>query len=107
MESAGICELCGREVSFLTRHHLIPRTRHANKRNKRDFKRSEVKHRIAWVCRPCHDHVHALFGEKTLERKFNTLGALAEHPEMKKFLAWIRKKPPEFRPISHDSGRKG
>jgi hypothetical protein len=107
MQSGGICALCGREVGFLTRHHLIPRTRHANKRIKRDFKRSEVKHRIAWLCRPCHDHVHALFGEKTLEREFNTIEGLAEHPEVKKFVGWIRKKPADFRPATQDSTRKG
>jgi len=107
MEAREICELCGREVGFLTRHHLIPRTRHSNKRIKRDFKRVEVKHRIAWLCRPCHDHVHALFLEKTLEREFNTLESLALHPEVKKFLGWIRKKPPDFRPASHDAARKG
>src|SRR5688572_12709873 len=92
------CELCGREVSVLTRHHLIPRTRHANKRNKRDFERTEVKKRIAWFCRPCHNHVHALFIEKTLERDFNTLEALASHPEVARFVIWIRQKPNGFRP---------
>jgi len=107
MEPSDICDLCGRKVSVVTRHHLIPRTRHSNKRNKRQFQRSEVKHRIAWLCWPCHDHVHALFTEKTLERDFNTLESLAEHPEVRKFLRWIRKKPPDFRPTSYDSARKG
>jgi hypothetical protein len=100
------CELCGRRVSLLTRHHLIPRTRHANKRNKREFERKEVKQRIAWLCIACHDHLHALFGEKTLEREYNTLGSITAHPEVQRFLAWIRKKPADFRPASHDAGNK-
>ena len=100
------CELCGREISALTRHHLIPRTRHANKRNKREFDRAEVKRRIAWFCRPCHDHVHALFTEKELERHFNTVAMLAAHPEVSRFLNWIRRKPDGFRVVSHDSWRK-
>jgi hypothetical protein len=100
------CQLCGRHVSMLTRHHLIPRTRHTNKRNKREFKRKDVKRRIAWLCRACHDHVHALFDEKTLEREFNTLESLATHPDVQRFVAWIRKKPADFRPTSHDSGAK-
>lgn len=95
-------------VSFLTRHHLIPRTRHANKKNKRDFDRTEVKTRLAWLCRPCHDHVHALFDEKTLERDFNTMESLAEHSEVAKFVSWIRSKPDGFKPASRASnGKRG
>jgi hypothetical protein len=103
MSQAGQCDLCRRNVELRTRHHLIPRTRHANKRNKRQFTRAEVKQRIAWLCQPCHDHVHALFSEKTLEREFNTLESLAEHPEVKRFLSWIRNKPAGFRPVSHSA----
>ena len=107
MHEYRCCELCGRAVSLLTRHHLIPRTRHANKRNQREFDRAEVKQRIAWLCKPCHDHVHALFTEKMLEREFNTLESLAMQPEVAKFVAWIQKKPAHYRPISHDAKTKG
>ena len=106
-QSDGVCELCGRTVSFLTRHHLIPRTRHSNKRNKREFERSDVKTRIVWLCKPCHDHVHALFTEKTLERDYNTMELLSAHPEVARFVEWIRKKPDGFKPISHDAKMKG
>lgn len=82
----------------LTRHHLIPRTRHRNKRNKRDFSRSEVKNRILWVCRPCHSHIHRVFGEKELEREYNTREALLGHPEIRRFTDWIAKRPPGFSP---------
>jgi hypothetical protein len=106
MTQSKRCELCGREVSLLTRHHLIPRTRHANKRNKREFDRTEVKKRIAWFCRPCHNHIHALFSEKVLEREFNTLDLLASHPEVVRFVTWIQKKPDGFRPANQPSSRK-
>jgi len=42
----------------------------------------------------------------TLEREYNTLESLATHPDVQRFLAWIRKKPADFRPTSHDSARK-
>lgn len=103
---SGRCELCERTVAALTRHHLIPRVRHANKRNQREFDRREVKHRLAWFCRPCHSHVHALFMEKTLEREFNTLAALAAHPDLAKFVAWIRTKPEGFKPTSQPANGK-
>ena len=106
MSNTRRCELCGREVSALTRHHLIPRTRHANKRNKREFDRAEVKKRIAWFCRPCHNHVHALFTEKILERELNTIEVLAAHPDVARFVKWIRNKPDGFRPANQPSHSK-
>jgi len=90
MSAGGVCELCGRQVSLLTKHHLIPKTRHGNKRVKRDFERHEVKYLLAWFCRPCHNHVHAMFTEKTLEREFNTVKQLAANFEIAKFVKWIR-----------------
>jgi len=92
------CELCGRAEAVLTRHHLIPRTRHANRRNKRDFARDEVRHRIAWLCLPCHKHIHAVLSEKEMEREFNTLEALRAQPEIARFVAWLADKPPGFKP---------
>ena len=97
MSETGHCELCGRFVGPITRHHLIPRTRHANKRTQREFDRVELKRRVVWFCQPCHDHVHALFTEKSLERDFNTLHSLAAQPAVAKFVAWIRSKPGGFR----------
>lgn len=91
--NGGECQLCHRRMSVLTRHHLIPQTRHKNRRNKRDFDRVEVKTRIVLLCRPCHSHVHVTLSNKELERDFNTLEALATHPDIAKFAHWISDKP--------------
>ncbi len=107
MSEGGVCKLCGRIVSFRTRHHLVPRTRHANKRNKREFERDDVKTRIVLLCPPCHEHVHALFTEKELERDYNTMELLSAQPEIARFVQWIRKKPDGFKPISYESRKKG
>jgi hypothetical protein len=80
-------------VGELTRHHLIPQTRHSNRRNKKAFSRAEVKERIAWLCRPCHKNLHAVLDNKELERDYNTIEALAAHPEIAKFTAWVRNRP--------------
>lgn len=93
------CELCGRQGVALTRHHLIPRTRHSNQRARRDFSREE-RQQVAMICRACHNQVHALFTEKELEREFNTLGALVAHPGVSRFVEWIRTKPAGLRPSS-------
>lgn len=92
----GKCALCGREEA-LTRHHLIPRTRHHNRKNKRDFDRAVVKQTVG-LCRPCHSQVHAVLTEKDLERNYRTVDALLGHPEIRKFVDWIREKPAGFRP---------
>jgi 5-methylcytosine-specific restriction endonuclease McrA len=91
----GHCALCGREER-LTRHHLIPRTRHHNRRNKREFDRVAVKETVG-LCRPCHSQVHALLSEKELEREWNTIEKIRAHPEVEKFVAWIAGKPRGFR----------
>jgi len=84
------CELCGRAVRRLDRHHLIPRTRHRTRRNKRRFTRQEVHERIVRLCKPCHRMVHATLSEKELERDYNTLEALRSHPDIAAFVGWVR-----------------
>ena len=91
----GNCAICGREET-LTRHHLIPRTRHHNKRNKREFERAVVR-QVVGICRPCHSQIHALLSEKELEREFNTIAKLKEHPGVAKFAEWIATKPRGFK----------
>lgn len=88
------CQLCGRRVPDITVHHLIPRTRHSNKRNKRDFARSEVRDRTIRVCQPCHKNIHAALDNKSLERDYNTLRALASHPAIKRFSTWVARQSP-------------
>lgn len=88
------CRLCGRKVREITTHHLIPRTRHKNKRNKRVFDRQEVRTRTIEVCRPCHKNIHAVLNNKELEREYNTLTALKSQPDIRRFSEWVAAKPP-------------
>ena len=98
MEAFGVqgrCAICEREER-LTRHHRIPRARHHNKRNKREFPRQLVR-QVVGICRPCHSQIHQLLSEKQLEREFNTVDKLRGHPDIAKFARWIRRKPAGFR----------
>ncbi|MDX1569478.1 MAG: hypothetical protein R3200_03270 [Xanthomonadales bacterium] len=95
--SQQACELCGRCVPDLTKHHLIPRTRHSNRRNKRRFSRDEVRNRIAWLCPPCHANLHEQFSNKELEQELNTIDALRNHPVIRRFTRWIARRPPGTR----------
>lgn len=51
---------------------------------------TEDLHRI------CHRQIHALFTERELARDYHSVEAILAHPEMQKFVAWIRKKPPDY-----------
>jgi 5-methylcytosine-specific restriction endonuclease McrA len=85
MTDLGDCPLCGRKLvsgSSVNQHHLVPRSR-----NGRD---TIVLHRI------CHAAIHAALSEKELERQYNTMERLREHPQLSRFIAGVRGKPPEF-----------
>ncbi len=84
----------------LTRHHLLPQSRHDKPRFARHFTREEGRSRIALLCKACHSFIHSIFTEKELEQNYNTLEALVAHPEVGRFAAWLAKKPPGFQPLS-------
>lgn len=87
------CELCHRTGLKLTKHHLIPRKRHRRRSAQVRFDRQEMHTRIAMLCQPCHSTVHAHLSEAELEAAYNTLDALAQHPDIAKFVAWVKKQP--------------
>lgn len=49
--------------------------------------------RIALLCQPCHATVHAHLTEAELEAAYNTVDALAQQPDIAKFVRWVRKQP--------------
>ena len=91
-------ELCGRNISNLTQHHLIPRTRHRNKRIQKQFSRSEMQTRILWVCRPCHSHIHTVLSEKDLASRFNNRTTLLQHADIQRFVEWLGNRPAGLKP---------
>jgi 5-methylcytosine-specific restriction endonuclease McrA len=89
------CALCGRDRP-LTFHHLIPRTLHRKKRYRRAFSKAELSGGVD-LCRDCHDAVHRFIPEKVLGERYRTLEALRAHPEVAKFVAWVRRRPGRHR----------
>ncbi len=94
------CALCGRAGVALTRHHLIPRSRHRHRATRRRFSRARCVNDILRVCKPCHKQIHALFSEKELADFYHSRERLADHPDMRRFIAWIARKPPGFLPLT-------
>ena len=96
--AAGRCELCGRPVGedSLTRHHLLPRSR-ARKMKRRRKSRQKLKlrnpGRTVALCGPCHRNVHISIGNADLERGYDTVEALRDHPGVRRFTEWVKDKP--------------
>jgi hypothetical protein len=92
------CELCGRPVgqNCLTRHHLLPRAQ-ARRMKRRKMARRELKQRdpgrTVALCRPCHGNVHASLSNGDLGRSYDSLETLSAHPDVRKFIEWVRDKP--------------
>jgi hypothetical protein len=85
-------------MASLTQHHLIPRTRHRNKRTQKQFSRMEMLARILWVCRPCHSHIHTVLSEKELATEYNNRTALLQHPDIQRFVEWLARRPAGYKP---------
>jgi hypothetical protein len=85
------CELCGR-IRPLSFHHLIPRTLHGNKWFRKNYDAMDMRTRGAELCKDCHEFIHRTFTEKELGRSYNTVSALAAHPAVRRFVAWVRRR---------------
>lgn len=77
---------------FIDRHHFVPKCEGG--------KESEFLHKV------CHRKIHSLWTEKELAREFNDPNKIKEHPEMQKFLTFIRKKEPNFCDRNESHNRK-
>jgi hypothetical protein len=77
------CFLCGRPLGLRTEwHHPIPKSRGGRE--------TVPVHPI------CHRAIHGALTNKELERSHSTTEALQGHPELARFIAWVRAKPPDF-----------
>lgn len=91
----GDCPICGRVMlsgSSVDEHHFVPKSRKGREK--------QFVHRI------CHRKIHSLFSEKALEQTYNTPEALMQDEEMRKFVAWVVRKPPEYYDGSRTSSVK-
>lgn len=84
-----ICPLCERQLAGVcTKHHLIPVSRGGK------HTETVLLHKV------CHDKIHSAISEKDLKKLYNTVEKLRAHPELIKFIEWVKKKPPAFYDVS-------
>jgi hypothetical protein len=92
----GLCPICEREMwagPSADRHHFVPRSQGG--------KESEYLHKI------CHRKLHSVFTEKELAREYSDAETARAHPEIQKFLKFVRNKPPDFYDKHARHKRKG
>lgn len=87
-----VCELCGREVLNLSRHHLVPREEGGRYGATAD------------LCQPCHSTLHLTFNNRELALVYNTIPALQEAEPLQKYLKWVRNK--RIEKISNRRGKR-
>jgi hypothetical protein len=84
IDSTLICPICDRKIPNAQKdaHHLIPKSKGG--------RATQYLHKI------CHRQIHALFTETELAVHLNTAIALKNHPDMEKFIKWVKSKPDSF-----------
>jgi hypothetical protein len=50
--------------------------------------RDVLNHQTIDICRPCHDHIHRSYDNRTLALQFNTLNKLMNDPTIFKYAKW-------------------
>ena len=73
------CELCQRENITLTKHHALPKEEGGDVED------------IVMICSDCHRQIHALYTNKELAIRLNTLQALQADEKLQKFVKFIQK----------------
>jgi hypothetical protein len=68
--------------SSLDQHHPVPKSQGGQE--------TVVMHRI------CHRAIHAMLTERELADGFSAFAALRAHPMLAQFIAWVKKRPPEY-----------
>lgn len=76
------CELCGRSGVTCTVHHLTPK------------EEGGAFEPTALLCTACHKQIHALYSNKELAVRLNSVKKLKEDDQIRRFLKWIKKQPP-------------
>lgn len=93
MYASDNCPLCGRALPEKpSKHHLIPRSLKGRE--------TVLLHRV------CHRQIHATFTERELFNYYNTIERILKNGNIKKFVKWVKNKPPGFHVKTDTTARK-
>lgn len=78
-----VCPLCKRKLAMpYDKHHLTPKSKGG--------RQTVYLHRI------CHSKIHSVFTRSELANNFFEIENIKKHPEIRKFIRWVSKKPSSF-----------
>jgi len=66
----------------LDQHHPVPRSHGGTT--------TVTMHKI------CHRAIHAMLSERELAEEYAAFDTLRSHPMLAQFIAWVKKRPPEY-----------
>ncbi|MCC9135449.1 HNH endonuclease [Pontibacter silvestris] len=75
-----VCELCGRQVAAVSKHHLVPREEGGRYGATAD------------LCQPCHSTLHLTFSNRDLATQYNSITVLQKAEALQKYLKWVKNK---------------
>jgi len=93
----GPCPLCGRPMvddgASVDRHHWTPRSLGGRE--------AAPLHRV------CHRMLHRLFSRAELGTLYDPPEKARDHPDVRRFVAWVRKQPATYVDWPETAGRRG
>lgn len=99
----GICKLCTRTMTNITRHHVHPKVgRESRRRPPPGITDCTDKYLSTTIdiCRPCHSMVHHIIPNELMSNSYYSLELLESHPRVKAWISWVRRQPiPSPRPF--------
>ena len=84
-EDLGACPLCGRSMfsgPSVDRHHWVPKSQGGDE--------------WSWLHRVCHKKIHSVLSNAELATDYRDLALLRQHPEVEKFITWVRRQPAQW-----------
>ncbi|KAJ4388557.1 hypothetical protein N0V93_006015 [Gnomoniopsis smithogilvyi] len=99
----GICKLCARTMTNITRHHVHPKFGAKSERKPppgmvnypRDYLIATID-----LCRPCHSLIHYIIPNKLMSDSYYSLPLLESHPRVQAWVSWVRRQRiPPSRPF--------
>lgn len=93
----GVCPICDRDMwegPYIDKHHMVPK--------EKGGRYTEYLHKV------CHRKIHSVFSNKELEKEYNTPEKIIAHPEIAKFIIFVKKKSPDYydRNVQHKRKKK-
>ncbi|KAJ4416144.1 hypothetical protein N0V82_006904 [Gnomoniopsis sp. IMI 355080] len=104
----GICKLCTRTMTNITRHHVHPKVNSARRPppGVADRSKNYLETTID-LCRPCHSMIHHIIPNKLMSDSYYSQSLLETHPRVQAWISWVRRQRiPTPRPFTQPASTR-